>query len=182
MTPHTVVAGYRGSSPRAYTFAKEWQRNAEIARAYLEKASKRMKKWADENRKPHNFKVGDLVFVKLQRDTSYFIKKLHKGLVRRYEGPFRIIAQVGKVSYKLQLPRWMSQVHPVFHASKLKPYYPDMEDPSRNVPPRSGPVPALAPAREIDSIVAERRAQSHRDRAAEMEYLVKWRGLPEAEG
>lgn len=45
--PHTVAVPYSGKCPRAYNFTKEWKQNADIARACLEKASKRMKKWAD---------------------------------------------------------------------------------------------------------------------------------------
>ena len=60
-----MAIGYTGSSPSAYHFAKEWHLNADIARAYLEKAAKRMKKWADLGRLPQEFKVGDLVLVKL---------------------------------------------------------------------------------------------------------------------
>lgn len=36
-----------------------------LAYAQLEKASSHMKKWADENRRPQEFTVGDLVMVKL---------------------------------------------------------------------------------------------------------------------
>ena len=101
-TPHTMAIGYTGSSPSAYHFAKEWHRNADIARAYLEKAAKRMKKWADLGRRPQEFKVGDLVLVKLQpASLQFFRKRVHKGLVRKYEGPFPIISRVGNVSYKL---------------------------------------------------------------------------------
>ncbi|OMP07934.1 hypothetical protein COLO4_06923 [Corchorus olitorius] len=53
--PHTTVEPYRGKSPRAFTFAKEWKQNTEIARAYLEKDSKWMKRWADKDRRPQQF-------------------------------------------------------------------------------------------------------------------------------
>ena len=75
MTPHTVMVGYTGSSPAASHFAKEWHKNAEIARAYLEKAAKRAKKYADKDRRPENFKVGDKVLVKLQPAQLKFFPK-----------------------------------------------------------------------------------------------------------
>lgn len=52
LLPHTVMESYDGRSKKAYEFTKEWEQNTDIARAYLEKASKRMKKWADQNRRP----------------------------------------------------------------------------------------------------------------------------------
>ena len=44
LTPLTVEMGYKGASPQAYNFAKEWQKTSKIAKAYLHKASRRMKK------------------------------------------------------------------------------------------------------------------------------------------
>lgn len=47
LRPHTVVAGFKGKSPAAYRFAKNWQETTDLAKACLERAAKRMKKWAD---------------------------------------------------------------------------------------------------------------------------------------
>ncbi|GKA38398.1 hypothetical protein Tco_0730949 [Tanacetum coccineum] len=38
----------------------------------------------------------------------------------RYIGPFKIIAKVGTVAYRLELPEQLSRVHSKFHVSKLK--------------------------------------------------------------
>ncbi|KAK8658466.1 hypothetical protein V6N13_036672 [Hibiscus sabdariffa] len=72
--PHTALQTYQGKSPRAFNFTREWQRNIEIARAYLEKAAKRMKKWADRGRREQQFEVGDLVMVKLMAEQLRFLR------------------------------------------------------------------------------------------------------------
>nr|GEY93242.1 putative reverse transcriptase domain-containing protein [Tanacetum cinerariifolium] len=57
-----------------------------------------------------------------------------KGVVRfgkrgklnpRYVGPFKVLAKVGKVAYKLELPQELSIVHHTFHVSNLKKCYSD---------------------------------------------------------
>nr|GEX34023.1 putative reverse transcriptase domain-containing protein [Tanacetum cinerariifolium] len=57
-----------------------------------------------------------------------------KGVVRfgkrgklnpRYVGPFKVLAKVGKVAYKLELTQELSRVHHTFHVSNLKKCYSD---------------------------------------------------------
>ena len=38
----------------------------------------------------------------------------------RYIGPFRVIARVGKVAYRLELHAELSQIHITFHVSQLR--------------------------------------------------------------
>ncbi|GJU55375.1 putative reverse transcriptase domain-containing protein, partial [Tanacetum coccineum] len=38
----------------------------------------------------------------------------------RYIGPFKIIAKVGTIAYRLELPKQLSKVHSTFHVSNLK--------------------------------------------------------------
>nr|GFA97895.1 putative reverse transcriptase domain-containing protein [Tanacetum cinerariifolium] len=83
------------------------------------------KSYADLKRKPMEFQVEDKVMLKVLP---------WKGVVRfgkrgklnpRYVGPFKVIARVGSVAYKLDLPEELSRVHNTFHVSNLKKCYAD---------------------------------------------------------
>jgi len=109
-------------------------------RKKLEKAQTAMKLYADKKRLPHPFKVGDMVMVKLRpyRQTSVSGNRNNK-LSKRFFGPFQIIQQIGEVAFKLQLPP-VSKIHPVFHASQLKPLYGTADD-NPTLPTDSPPAP-----------------------------------------
>ena len=65
-----------------------------------------------------DFKIGDFVFVK----ATYFCttRPLQK-LSEKNLGLFKIIVQVGQLSFTLRLPEQLQAVHPVFHVSQLEP-------------------------------------------------------------
>ncbi|PON44351.1 Ribonuclease H-like domain containing protein, partial [Parasponia andersonii] len=44
MTPYALSISYSGKSPATFKFVKAWHEQAELARAYLNKTSKKMKK------------------------------------------------------------------------------------------------------------------------------------------
>ncbi|KAM1508653.1 hypothetical protein ACFX10_017925 [Malus domestica] len=179
LTPNTVVTGYTGNSPAAFKTAKEWQLAHELARAHLEKASKKMKKWADRKRRNVEFQTGDQVFVKLNASQHKSTRGLHKSLLRKYEGPFPIIKKVGKAAYVVELPPRL-KFHPVFHVSNLKPYRADNEEPSRGESHRAPPLMTEAFDKEVDSIEAKRVVVRPRQ-PKHVEYFVKWKGLPYSE-
>ena len=168
---------YSSRSPPAFKLAKEWKEQADIARAYLEKASKRMKKWADKKRRPMEFKEGDKVLVKLYAHGK--ADGLHWGLKRRYDGPFPIIKRVGKVAYKVELPQGI-KIHPVFHVSMLKPYREDLDDPNRGKSTRAPLNVRAQYDKEVEYIISHRKVPQS-NQPPTTEFLIKWKGLPESE-
>ncbi|GJR79689.1 putative mitochondrial protein [Tanacetum coccineum] len=60
------------------------------------------------------------VYLKLQpyRQHTLRKKKQHK-LSQKHFGPFKVLAMIGKLAYRLELPD-NAQIHPVFHVSQLK--------------------------------------------------------------
>ncbi|XP_031251038.1 subtilisin-like protease SBT1.2 [Pistacia vera] len=178
-TPLSLATRYDGKSPAAFRLAKSWHEQTELARAALHKAAKRMKKWADKKRRHVEFQEGDLVLVKLLPQQFKTLRKVHKGLVRKYEGPFQVIQRIGKVSYRLQLPPKL-KIHPVFHVSLLKPFHEDPEEPSRGVSKRAPTAVVTSFDKEIEEILADRVVRrcgvpNYR------EYFIKWKGLPDTE-
>lgn len=77
----------------------------ELARAQLEKGSDHMKKWADENRRPQEFTVGDLVMVKLLLEQLRFLRNRDKRLMRKYERPILVVAKIRQTAYRVEPPK-----------------------------------------------------------------------------
>jgi hypothetical protein len=74
----------------------------------------------DKRRRDLSFEVGDFVYLKVSsmRGTRKFMVK--GKLAPKYVGPFKIVNRKGEVTYQLELPPQLSDVHNVFHVSQLK--------------------------------------------------------------
>ncbi|GJZ07864.1 putative reverse transcriptase domain-containing protein [Tanacetum coccineum] len=86
----------------------------------IQAARDRQKSYADVRRKPLEFQVGDKVMLKVSPWKGVIRFGKRGKLNPRYIGPFKIIAKVGTVAYRLELPEQLSRVHSTFHVSKLK--------------------------------------------------------------
>ncbi|GJS89710.1 putative reverse transcriptase domain-containing protein [Tanacetum coccineum] len=85
----------------------------------------RQKSYADLKRKPMEFEVGDRVMLKVSPWKGVVRFGKRGKLNQRYVRPFKVLAKVGAVAYRLELPQELSRVHHTFHVSNLKKCYTD---------------------------------------------------------
>ncbi|MCH81226.1 retrotransposon protein [Trifolium medium] len=130
------------------------QRDAVIEqlKSHLRRAQQSMKTNADRKRRDATFNVGDMVLVRLQpyRQHSAILRKNQK-LSMRYFGPFKIIAKVGDVAYKLELPE-TAKIHSVFHIAQLKEFRGGNDEPYFPLPlTTSDTGPMFIPTKVLDT-------------------------------
>jgi hypothetical protein len=128
--------------------------------------------WERRKRTAPTFQTGDQVWldgrnIKMFHPTAKLAPKRH--------GPFPIIRVLSPITYELRLPvQW--KLHPVFHVDLLTPYR-ETEFHGANY---DKPPPDLINGEEeyeVERIVASRRF----GRGHKLQYLVKWKGYPDAE-
>nr|GEZ63322.1 putative reverse transcriptase domain-containing protein [Tanacetum cinerariifolium] len=76
--------------------------------------------YADKRLKPLEFKVGDMVLLKVSpwKGAMHFGKR--EKLSPCYIRPFKILARIGPVAYTLELPEELKGIHSTFRVSNLK--------------------------------------------------------------
>nr|GEU45616.1 putative reverse transcriptase domain-containing protein [Tanacetum cinerariifolium] len=87
---------------------------------HLLAARSRQKSYADKRAKPLEFKVGDMILLKVSpwKGTVHFRKRIK--LSPHYIGSFKILARVGHIAYTLELPEELKGIYSTFHVSNLK--------------------------------------------------------------
>jgi len=142
--------------------------------ASLNIAAERMKIQNDDFvRRGKGYEVGDKVTLdgKNLRTTRPKAK-----LANKRHGPFEVLEVLGPVTYKLKLPKkWL--IHPVFHASLLKPY----KETDAHGPNFPGEPADLLPEDtdyDVERILDSRKPRSKRRK---IEYYIKWLDYPDSE-
>ncbi|PHT91027.1 hypothetical protein T459_06140 [Capsicum annuum] len=175
-TPQSLPVNAGMRNPGAYHMAKAWEEQVDMARSYLDKAARKMKKFADRSRRPVHYRIGDEVMVKLNPRQFKSLRSVNQSLIRRYEGPFEIVAKVGKISYKLDMPSHL-KIYPVFHASKLKPYFEDKEDVERGKSSRAQIfMTSAATDKQIEDIIDHQLVRGKGWGNSSAQFLVHWKG------
>nr|GEY11437.1 reverse transcriptase domain-containing protein [Tanacetum cinerariifolium] len=94
-----------------------------LVKQRIQAAQDRQKSYVDMKRKPIEFEVGDRVMFKVSPWKGVVRFDKRGKLNPRYVRPFKVLAKVGKVAYRLELPQELSRVHHTFHVSNLKKCY-----------------------------------------------------------
>jgi len=140
----------------------------EEAKSTICKVQDNMKRYYDRRRTPAPvFNPGDKVFLDASdiRTTRPLQKLSHRRL-----GLFVVERRIGPMAYRLKLPHWMKQLHPVFNVVKLTPA-PDNPIPGWKLIDHPPPIIIDGePEWEVEEILDSRW---HRKR---FQYLVKWKG------
>ncbi|GJY32811.1 putative reverse transcriptase domain-containing protein [Tanacetum coccineum] len=80
----------------------------------------RQKSYADKRHKPLELQVGDKVMLKVSPWKGVIRFGKRGKLNPHYIGPFKVLAKVGTVAFRLELPDQLSLVHSTFQVSNLK--------------------------------------------------------------
>ena len=107
---------------------KESEEKVKLIQDRLKVAEFRQKSYADSKCKETVYKVGDRVYLRVPplRGVKRFGVK--GKLAPCFVGPYKVLERMGEVSYKLELPEGLSEVHDVFHVSQFKKCHAEMAD------------------------------------------------------
>jgi hypothetical protein len=133
MLPYKALCGRKYRSPLYWDNVSERQTlgpeliqdtrdKVRVIKEWMSVAQSRQKSYADNRRRPLEFKVGDRVFLKVSpiRGVMRFGKK--GKLSPRFVGPFEITQRVGRLAYRIALPPDLIGTHDIFHVSMLRKY------------------------------------------------------------
>jgi hypothetical protein len=99
---------------------QEAEKQVHIVRENLRVVQSRQKSYTDHRRRELNFEVGDFMYLKVSPMRVLRRFKVQCQLTPRFIGPFKILEKRDEVSYQLELPLQLSDVHDLFHVSQLK--------------------------------------------------------------
>jgi hypothetical protein len=159
--------------PAAEIFVQEMSDELARAKQCLADAQSKMKITADRKRADVHFKVGEKVLLstknlKLKGD-------MPRKMWPRYIGPYKILAVIRGLAYKLELPQGM-KMHNVFHVSLLHKY---QQGPNRLSPPPvhivDGELEYTVEAILAHKVVSGGASKNGRNRNKVM-FLTAWEG------
>ncbi|XP_068649557.1 uncharacterized protein [Aristolochia californica] len=140
-----------------------WAMLAQV-KSNLQKAQAMMKHNYDKSHRDLSFVPGDYVWLRLQPYRHCSLSATQRHIISpKFYGPFQVLARIGKVAYRLQLPP-NAHIHDVCHVSLLKPFHGD--SPMLHIP--------LPPLHEGRGLPSPAQVLQARRVHGSWELLVQW--------
>jgi len=131
MPPFEMLYGRRCRTPNCWLEPGEKQfagpeivqltaDKVKVAREALRVARDRQKSYADKRCRPFDFKVGEMVMLKVSPWKGIIRFGKRGKLSPRFIGPFKILEKVNEQAYRLELPPELDGIHSTFHVCYLR--------------------------------------------------------------
>jgi hypothetical protein len=128
MAPFQVLYGHRCRTPINWIelgekvifgldLVEEAEATAHCIQDNLKATKSRQQTYENKRHRPLEFKVGDLVYLRVSPMKGMKRFGVKEKLAPCYIGPFPILEKCGSVAYKLDLPPSLAGVHDIFHVS-----------------------------------------------------------------
>jgi hypothetical protein len=128
MAPFQVLYGHRCRTPLNWIepgekvifgldLVEEAEATARRIQDNLKATKSRQQTYENKRHRPLEFKVGDLVYLRVSPMKGMKRFGVKEKLAPCYIGPFPILEKCGSVAYKLDLPPSLAGVHDIFHVS-----------------------------------------------------------------
>jgi hypothetical protein len=131
MAPFEALYGHRCRTPLSWSqtderkifgpdLVIEAEDKVKTIQTNLKAAQSRQKSYADIRRRPIQFQIEDLIYLRVSPTRGIQRFGVKGKLAPRYVGPFEITEICGPVAYHLQLPPQLAAIHDIFHVSQLR--------------------------------------------------------------
>ena len=164
--------------PASSEFLDRFQKAIKSARDHIHEAQQYYIKQANLKRRDEQFQVGDQVLLSSRNIMPENLKARPSAKLQpKFIGPYKVVARVGSVACRLELPT-TARFHNVVHVSQIKRYIHPDSSPFHDI---CNPPPAIEidghEEFEVDEIIDHRR----RGRKRNLQYLIRWKGSPDSD-
>jgi hypothetical protein len=131
MAPFDALYGHRCRTPLNWIEPDEWmifgpdlvtevEEIVHRIKSNMKVAKAQQESYANKRHQPLEFEAGDRVYLRVLHTRGVKRFGIKVKLATRYIGLFLVLARLGVVAYRLELPPSLAGVHNVFHVSQLK--------------------------------------------------------------
>jgi hypothetical protein len=123
-TAQTKSSHDQSAIDKATKFIERIQCICQQVQDILQKSNAKYRQHHDQQRVPHEFQVGDKVWLHLQKE---HLTGPHQKLRPLRYGPYTITKVVGSSAFELNTPPFLG-LYPLFNVDLLQPYFPPLLD------------------------------------------------------